>query len=504
MTTANVQNRKKSFAVIFFIEMWERFGYYGMAALMVLFMSQKLGFSDQKALLTWGAFAALVYATPAVGGWIGDQILGTRRTMTLGALTLALGYILLSIPNDSLLYFALGVVAVGNGLFKANPGSLISRLYEGDASATDSAFTYYYMSVNLGAFISQIATPLIAKHVGWHAAFAFCAGGMLLGLLTYYVLRALLRNVGSDPDFKPLDLNRLFMVIGGTVLAAVAVMFILQSLAVARAFVVLAGIALAVIFIVMISRGNVRERNGLIAVLILTLQTILFFIFYQQMSTSLTLFALRNVNLDLNLLFMSLHIEPAQFQVLNPMWIFLLSPLLAWIYVRLGRDDRDISIAGKFAMGFAVLSVGFFIYGLSGNFAVDGRVSAWFMIWGFFFQSLGELLISGLGLAMVSHYVPARLRGFMMGAWFLATGISQYLGSIVANFASVPSDVTDAVQSLPLYTNLFMKLGFVAVAGTVIAVALLPFMKKLSDAHREEMPSPASVATEEELMHRAD
>ncbi len=194
------------------------------------------------------------------------------------------------------------------------------------------------------------------------------------------------------------------------------------------------------------------------------------------MSTSLTLFALRNVDLN----FLGYLVPPEQFQLLNPFWIMVLSPLLAWVYTHRGEQGTDLPVATMFAIGFAMLSVAFFIYGLSGNFAEAGLVSAWWLIWGYFFISLGELLISGLGLAMVARYVAPRLRGFIMGAWFLATGISQYLGSVVANFASVPDTVTDPLQTLPLYTSLFMKLGIVAVIGTAIAFAMLPLMRRLS------------------------
>jgi dipeptide/tripeptide permease len=178
------------------------------------------------------------------------------------------------------------------------------------------------------------------------------------------------------------------------------------------------------IFSIMIQRGTERERKGLMAVLILTALGMLFFIFYQQMSTSLTLFSLRNVNLD----FFGYQVPAGQVQALNPIWIFALKPGLAWPYTSLGRGEGgDFHISGKFAVGFAVLSIGFFIYGFSGRFASAGRIPFWWMITGYGFQSLGALRISGLGLAVVARYVGPPLRGFIMSVWFLATGISQYL-----------------------------------------------------------------------------
>ena len=474
-----VPSKTAGFVTLFLIEMWERFGYYGMTAVVVLFMVQRLSYGDDRANLTFGAFTALAYAIPAAGGYIGDKLLGSKRTLVLGALVLAFGYALLAVPDrPALLFPALSLVAVGGGIFKANPANLISRLYEGDPARIDSAFTMYYMAVNVGATVSQIATPLVAIAFGWHVAFAVCAAGLVLGLLNYLFMHRSLAHVGSQPDFEPLNLARLGLVLLGIAVATVCVTFIIQNRAVARAIVALAFVGMVLIFRLMMKRGSDRERKGLWAVIILTAEAMLFFIFYQQMSTSLTLFSLRNVDLDL----FGYQVPAGQVQALNPIWIFVLSPPLAWLYNRWGKRGEDFHISTKFAMGFAILSLGFLLYGISGTFAENGKVSFFWMVAGYGFQSLGELLISGLGLAVVARYVAPSLRGFLMGVYFLSTGLSQYLGSFVATYASVPEGVTRPIQSLPLYTNLFIKLGFVALIGTVIAAALIPLMKRLPEA----------------------
>jgi proton-dependent oligopeptide transporter, POT family len=486
------QSKTAGFVTLFLIEMWERFGYYGMTAVVVLFMVQRLSYSDDRANLTFGAFTALAYAIPAAGGYIGDKLLGSKRTTVLGALVLTCGYALLAVPDrPELLFPALALVAVGGGVFKANPANLISRLYEGEPARIDSAFTMYYMAVNVGATLSQIATPLVAIAFGWHIAFAVCASGLVLGLLNYLFMRRFLAHVGSKPDFEPLGVRRLGFVLLGIAVATVCVTFIIQNRDVARAIVALAFVAMVVIFGQMMKRGSDRERKGLWAVIILTAEAMLFFIFYQQMSTSLTLFSLRNVDLDL----FGYQVPAGQVQALNPIWIFILSPGLAWLYNRLGKKGEDFHISTKFAMGFAILALGFFLYGISGTFAENGKVSFFWMVAGYSFQSLGELLISGLGLAVVARYVAPSLRGFLMGVYFLSTGLSQYLGSFVATYASVPEGVTDPLQSLPLYTNLFIKLGYVAVIGTVIAAALVPLMKRLPEAGAIEQQVAADVRT---------
>jgi len=492
MKSPQTPSRTLGFIALFLIEMWERFGYYGMTAVVVLFMVQKLGYTDDRASLTFGAFTAMAYAVPAVGGWIGDRVLGSRRTAVLGAIMLAAGYALLAVPYRPLLFFALGVVAVGGGIFKANPANLISKLYEGDTAKIDSAFTLYYMAVNTGSTLSQIATPLIAIWLGWHVAFAVCAAGLLVGIVNYLFMRRYLAHVGSDPDFEPLPLKRLTFVVVGALIAMGAVSAIIQNLAVARAVVWLAFVLLVGIFAWLIRKGGTQERRGLWAIIVLTAETMLFFIFYQQMFTSLTLFALRNVNLGLDIFGLHYSVPAGQVQALDSIWIFLLSPILAWLYNRLSRGRGDFHIASKFAFGFVVLSVAFFTYGVSGRFAVDGKVGFSWMIAGFGLQSLGELLISGLGLAMVARYAGPRLRGFIMGSWFLAVGISQYLGGFVATYAAVPQDVVDPVKTLPLYTHLFYGLGAVAIIGALLAAAVIPLMKRLS-ASAPEPALPAGI-----------
>jgi POT family proton-dependent oligopeptide transporter len=365
------------------------------------------------------------------------------------------------------------------------------------------------MAVNIGSTISMLLTPWIRDYVGshvsddwgWHTAFGACAVGLLLGLANYALMSRTLKHIGSPADNAPVDLKKLAGVLGSALALVFVSAFILHSEMVARICVYAAGVVVLGIFVHLIRSSHKDERAGLIAALVLTVQTIFFFIFYQQMSTSLNLFAQKNVDLDFSLF--GWHILtwiPEQFQSLNAIWIVLLSPVLVFIYNALGRADKDISVAAKFAWGFAAVAIGFFIYGVGARWAVNGQVSSWIMVWGYGLYSLGELLVSGLGLAMIARYVPARMGGFMMGAYYVASGISQYLGSVVANYAHIPEGLTDPVQSLDIYTSLFNKLGLVGVGCTVIAVAVLPLMNRLSASHSDVAtnhdPFPASHSEE--------
>ncbi len=509
LPAAALATQRRAFTTVFLIEMWERFGFYGMQVLMVTYMIKKLGFVDTRANLVFGAASALIYATPAVGGWVGDRLLGTRRTMRIGGVILALGYALLWLPTDSelALYAALGVIIVGNGLFKANAGNLVRKIYEGDDSRIDSAFTIYYMAVNIGSMISMTLTPWLRDYVGarhgdsagWHTAFGVCSIGLMIGLVNYQLRLHTLARIGSPADERPVRPGLLMLVMGGSALIVLLSVLILQSETVARICVYAAGAVILGIFIRLIGSSARSERSGIIAAFILVIQTVFFFVFYQQMSTSLNLFAQRNVDLDFHILGWHLFTWiPEQFQNLNSIWIVVLSPVLVFIYNTLSRFHKDPPIAAKFAMGFAAVAFGFFIYGMGARSAILGQVSAWIMVWGYGLYSLGELLVSGLGLAMIARYAPARMGGFMMGAYFVASGLSQYLGSVVANFAHIPENLSNPVESLGIYTHLFNELGFAGVVCTLIAVGMLPWMKKLSTNHADEfaLTPPLQAATE--------
>ncbi|MBK4993289.1 MFS transporter [Pseudomonas sp. S37] len=480
-------SKHRSFTTVFLVELWERFGFYGMAALLVLFMIDKLGFEDSRANLTWGAFSALAFAAPAIGGWIGDRVLGARRTMIAGAVVLCSGYLMLALARQELpyLFAALSVIVVGNGLFKANAASLVRRIYEGDEARIDSAFTTYYLAINLGAAASMLATPWIKDHWGWSAAFAVCCAGMAIGILNFLLMYRTLAHIGSPADSQPVCWKRVAGIVVGALALCLFTALVLEHTLLATFTIWAAGLSILSIFVYMTIRAAPAERAGLLAALILTLQVFLFFIFYQQQYTSITLFALRNVDPRFTFFGHTLFTwSAAQFQALSAIWIIVLGPFLVLLYNRLASRGHDAPVAVKFTLGFAAVAASFFLLAVSGQFAVDGRVSSWFVVWSYALYALGDLLISGLGLAMISRYVPIRMSGFMMGAYLVAAGVAQYLGSAVANLAQLPPAGMQAALSLPLYMRLFNGLGWAALGGMTLALLLLPLLKRLSLAHQ--------------------
>ncbi|OUI96549.1 peptide transporter [Acetobacter indonesiensis] len=480
--------RTQSFSVVLAIELWERFGFYGMQGILLLYMVQRLGFEDAQANLLWGTFSAVTYAAPAIGGWIGDALLGTRRTMTMGAAVLALGYGLLGLDmgGQMALFVALAVIAIGNGLFKANSANLVRRIYEGDDARIDVAFTIYYMSINVGSTFSLLLTPWMQQNYGWGPPFLLCAAGLVFGLCCYGIFRGWLRHIGSAPDFSPIVWSRMGAVLGGVAMTLVVMVGILDFPAAGRACVWIAALATAIIWVLLYRRAAPAQRPGLRLAYLLIVQTMLYFIFYQQMVTSLTLFALRDVGSDFKLGGMTLFsMSAGQFQALNPVWIMAASPLLSWLYKAMENRGWKFPIAEKFIVGFSLVAVAFLIWWVSAATSTT-LVSPWVMFWAYGALSVGELLISALGLAVVARYVPAHVGGFMMGSYCVSNGVAMYLGSMLANLAAMGNTVagTDIATTMPIYAGLFRTLFFLAVGCTILFILCLPFTRRWDAQHR--------------------
>jgi len=466
-TSLNAFKQPKAFYLIFSIELWERFGYYGLQGIMAVYLVKMLGMSESDSITLFSSFSALVYGMVAVGGWLGDKVLGTKRVIVLGTLVLALGYALIawSGHNLTLVYFGMATIAVGNGLFKANPSALLSTCYEKDDPRIDGAFTMYYMSINIGSFFSMLATPWLAAKYGWSVAFSLSFVGMLITLANFMLFRKWVKNHGSKPDFAPLNIGSLLATLVGVVVLILLAAWLLHNQGIARAVLAAVAAGIVVVFVKETLKMEGAARRKMIVAFILMLQAIVFFVLYMQMPTSLNFFAIRNVEHTL----LGITFEPEQFQALNPFWIMVFSPLLAALYNKMG--DR-MPMPHKFALGMLLCSGAFLVLPLGASFANQmGIVSVNWLILSYAMQSIGELMISGLGLAMVAQLVPQRLMGFIMGSWFLTTAGAAMVAGKVANLMAVPEDITDPLQSLHIYGDVFLKIG--VVTGVIAIVMML-------------------------------
>ncbi len=480
MSDLNILKQPKPFYLIFSIEFWERFGFYGMQAILTVYLVQVMGLAESDSFVLFGAFSALLYGFMAVGGWIGDKIIGTKRAITLGAVIMMVGYILLGMSTadlhmggESLIYLAMGFITVGNGLFKANPSSLLAKVYPENDPRLDGALTLYYMAINLGGLISMILTPIVAEKAGYGLAFGMSAAGLAITAINFLLCKKMVSDVGSPADLKPLVISRLALVVVGSIMASFLCNFLLQNLMLAHSILLVAGISIVTLYFKEALKIKGQERSKMLVAFVLMLQGVVFFVLYFQMPTSLNFFAIHNVSHDL----FGFAVEPEQFQALNSFWIMLASPIMAMIYGKLG--DK-VSMPFKFAMGMLLCALSFLILGWSVNFAnIDGIVSSNWLVVSYLFQSLGELLVSGLGLAMVAQLVPQRLMGFAMGMWFLTSATAAVVAGWVASLTSVPEGAESAVETLTLYGEVFSKIGYATCGIAIITFLIAPKLTKI-------------------------
>ena len=485
-TSTGLLQQPKPFFMIFFVELWERFGYYGVQGILAVFFVKQLGFSQEQAFVTFGAFAALVYGLISIGGYVGDHLLGTKRTMVLGAVVLAAGYFAtgLSLYQPNLIFFALGTIAVGNGLFKANPASLLSKCYPPKDPRLDGAFTLFYMSINIGSLLSLSLAPVIAERFGYTVTYYLCGIGLIFALLVYFCCRHMVRHIGSEPDTKPLNWRNLLLVLLGSAVMICVCAWLMNHVIIANLVLIVLSLIVVFIFFREASKQDQLGRNKMFVAFILMIEAIIFYVLYAQMPTSLNFFAINNVHHEI----LGFSINPVSFQALNPFWVVVASPILASIYTRLGSQNRDLSMPAKFTLGMFLCSLGFLTAAAAGMWFADaqGLTSPWFIVLVYLFQSLGELMISALGLAMVAALVPQYLMGFILGMWFLTQAASFLIGGYVATFTATPEGMTDPLETLPIYTDVFGKIGMVTLVIALVMALLIPWLNRMINTSATE------------------
>lgn len=473
-----VEKPAKAFTTIFIIEFWERFGFYGLQALLVVYLIKELGFTDEMSDTLFGAFSALVYAFVSVGGYLGDKILGTKKTMLLGAVVSTIGYAMIAYDTKLLLYPGLGAVITGNMFFKANPPSLVAKLYKPGDHRIDSAFTLYYLSINCGAFISMIICPIAKSIFGWSVALWISAVGLMISIFVYLVTKHLIKDIGSEADFRPMGIKKFVLAIIFIILSILISAWLLKNLAVTK-WLLSASFIVVLVVMAKILMG-IKEKESKVkffVCVVLMFEALFFYVLYQQMPTSLNLFAIRNVYHSIA----GIPIEGESFQALNPFWVVVSGLILAKIFSSLGKKGKDFSMPVKFSSAMLLCSFGFLILPIGANYFADANfmISGNWLVGTYFFQSTAEVLIGGLGLSMISKLVPHKEVGFMIGAWYMVSAVARFLGGYVAAWASIPKHMAaDPSLSLGIYSSLFLKLGITAFVICIIMFLVAPKLRK--------------------------
>ena len=472
----------KALVVLFFTEMWERFSFYGMRALLVLYLIQELfdNLNDSTAKATaigiFAAYGSLVYASPFIGGLIADKFLGHRKAIIWGAILMVVGHFTMAIENEFFLYIALSFIIIGSGFFKPNMPTILGGLYKEKDPRRDGGFTIYYMSVNLGAFFSPLICGYVGEEIGWHYGFAIAGVGMLAGLFIFLKYGYMLdyreetnpttgetclvhRPLGEVPDKEMLAKKRygisnemwiyflcVFCVFGVSLLVKhyEIMTYLLFPLT---------AVILGIILIIAL-RSQKIERDRLFVILILLMFTTLFWTFFEQAGSSLTLYAKENVNRNL----MGNVVPASLFQSINPMFILILASPFSVLWMQLAQRKKEPSTPIKFSIGILLLSIGFLVLGLAPSFTSFetiteentvlkiAAVPALFLIVSYLFQTMGELCLSPIGLSMVSRLAPAKIAGMVIGAWHLSSSLAFQIGGWIATI----STTTEPVQEITM------------------------------------------------------
>jgi proton-dependent oligopeptide transporter, POT family len=469
----------KVFKLALLTSLFERFSFYILAFVFVLYVKEVFFFTDTQAFTLFGVFTALAYIMPAMGGYLADHQIGIRRCIIIGLFLEGLGLLLLSIPNAHLFAVSLALIVLGVGFFKTAPTDLMARSYKKHDPRIDGGFTLFYMGMNIGGFFAPLAGGVIQKYFGWEATFFVGAVSIAISLVLYFLLRHTAKDFDAKAGMVKLATKKkIFLIIGIIVSGAICVFLVSHSV-IADIFFFITTVLIFVYFGYEIYKSPRDEKFKIITCLVLIIMGLMFFVLYFQAFTSVNLFIDRVVDRNV----FGFIIPTPAFLALDPLWIIILSPLLALLYKYIAKKrGADLAITTKFPLGLFIISLCFFCLVLSGFFAdAAGKISSWWMVLVFFLFALGELLIAALGAAMITRIAPPRLYGIMMGAWFLiASGLAASLSGVTASIASIPDGVHDMATILHIYSSAFLKMGAIGIVATIFCFAVAPYLKRIA------------------------
>ncbi|MBK9793200.1 MAG: peptide MFS transporter [Sphingobacteriales bacterium] len=555
----NKSTHPKALFLLFFTEMWERFSFYGMRALLMLYMTSQLHYPDKQANLTYGTYTALVYLMPLFGGMIADKILGYRRAIVLGGILMAIGHFVLALPPSWSFFTGMAFLISGNGFFKPNISTMVGRLYPDGDNRRDGAFSIFYMGVNIGAFLSSLICGYIGQkgsetfsfmtpENSWHYGFGLAGVFMVLGLINFLSFKNLLGDIGLTPQSKSESTNNntksyavyflslliipvfIFLFKNYTLMGYIMYpVFILATMycillaehpeqEIQKNSLIQFSIVYAIYVVIFLSepifnislnpvlfsigdftitllllylifligflifksiqyvKKNEQYGGKQITAVVLVTFSIMFWAFYEQGGGSLNLFADRNVNM----LGMG---AAAVNNSINPLMVILLSTPFAGLWLFLSKRGKEPSTPTKFGLSFVQLGAGFLLFVVGAKLATSaGQVSFTWFVLGYILLTTGELCLSPIGLSMISKLSPPKITGMMMGFWFLASAMGQYLAGVVGTMMAIPSEggatTVSAVESLAIYSGVFMKIFYVSLGGGLVLLLLVPILKR--------------------------
>ncbi len=488
----------KGLFYLFFAELWERFSFYGMRALLTLYMVnvifEALAERDYAAAAVYSSYGSLVYASTVIGGRISDTILGMRRSIFLGGILMALGHFVLAVEHNVAFYLALALIVVGNGFFKPNISTFVGSLYKDGDPRKDSGFVIFYMGINIGGFVAPLLCGWLGREFGWHYGFGLAGIGMLTGLLFFWsgIRKNVFGDKGRAPSRQVLE-KRLIGVPQKTMvplIAALAAPVVALLLSSYRPLgdtgsifedqnivnIIFKGIALFILGYLgyIMYKATLDERKKLFMAVLITLFMTIFWGFHELSGSVITLFADRNVNLSV--------IDAAQTNALNSMWIIILSIPISLLFTWLSKRNLNPRTPYKFGLGLAFAGISFYILALSGGSADEnGMVPFSYLLLMYFLISVGELFMSPVGLSKITDLSPKRIVAFMMGVWFLSSAFAFQVVGFIGKQLAIESDDPDVrgFETLDVYTSGFELIAQYALGAAVIVLVTAPLMKRL-------------------------
>ncbi|MET0251414.1 MAG: peptide MFS transporter [Novosphingobium sp.] len=459
--------------VLFYAEMWERFSYYGMRALLVLYLVKHWLFSDGKANLIYGAYGSLVYITPVLGGWLADRYLGQRKAVLFGGVMLAIGHGLMAVEGDGgqgdpmmgVFWLALAFIIVGSGFLKANISVIVGQLYRMTDTRRDAAYTIFYMGVNVGAALGTILVGYLGETIGWAYGFGLAGIGMVAGLIIFVIGRPALAGRGEAP--APLPRGREFALYAIGVAAVAVVWLLIQYQGVIQSLLIAAGVAMLGYTLYEAFKLPKQPRERMFAMLFLIALNPIFWGLFEQAGGSLNLYTDRFVD--------RAGVPTSLFQSINPIYIVLLAPLFAWLWQTLGRRGLEPSAPAKFGLALTQVGLSFlvFVWGAR-SVGLEAMTPVIFVFLIYLLQTTGELCLSPVGLSAMARLAPLHLASFIMGAWFYMTAV----GNFVAGKIGEATGGEGGEMSKELTLAIYSKIGWITIAISVVVLALSPIVRR--------------------------
>ena len=496
-TSSDFLGHPKGLFVCFATEMWERFSYYGMRALLILYLTKHWEFTDATSYLIYGAYTSLVYIMPVFGGMLADQILGSKKAVTYGAILLVFGHLGMTVEsNEQIFYLSLALIVSGVGFLKPNISTMVGALYEEGDPRRDSGFTIFYMGINIGAFTATLLCGYLGEEIGWAYGFGAAGIGMLLGLFIFLWGQKYLEGLAEPPSNKYMTkVNGIsfenWAYISGVVMVLVTWFLVQNSQLVGQLLGGFGVIFIGAWLLYALLKCAPEERDRLIVVGILILFSLIFWALFEQAGSSLNILTDRGVD---RVIF-GWEVPASMFQSLNAGFIFTIAPLFALLWISLAKRNMEPSTPIKFSIGIVLVGLGFLalVYGMNSSEGLQTGV-IWIVLI-YLLHTLGELCLSPVGLSSVTKLSPQRIVGFMMGMWFFASAAGNYVASLIAKgtagdpvlkiaeriyfqVMNLPED-TFTVNQKNGFMDVYTDVGLIAIGCGIFLAIITPLLRKL-------------------------